>query len=153
MLQHDLLIFAAMDRNNSALAFMAIIAGKEARCQHSSSHFAGSQWPGLLEVRGLTCPSWERPGHTHLDEVVGDVLGLQAVHSLGCCLGYIHPGVVWLQLTEVSKEMSRFFEERCGMTRKHLPIKTRKTRTSLFLCFLPKGDKCSSWPINSCSSS
>lgn len=63
------------------------------------------------------------PGCAHLDEVVSDVLGFEAVHSLGCCLCHVNPGVIWLQLTEVSKEVSCFFKERCRMARKHLQTK------------------------------
>lgn len=73
------------------------------------------------------------PGHTHLDEVVGDVLRFEAAHSLGCRLCHIHPGVIWLQLAEIGEEVSRFFKERAGMTRKHL-----QTKTSLVLCPFPK---------------
>lgn len=62
-------------------------------------------------------------GHAHLDEVVSDVLRFEAVHSLGCRLCHVNPGVVWLQLTEVSKEVSCFFKERHRMARKHLQTK------------------------------
>lgn len=73
------------------------------------------------------------PGHTHLDEVVGDVLRFEAAHSLGRRLCHVHPGVIQLQLAEIGEEVSRFFKERCGMTRQHL-----QTKVSLVLCFFPK---------------
>lgn len=63
------------------------------------------------------------PGCAHLDEVVSDVLGFETVHSLGCRLCHVHPGVIWLQLAEVSKEVSCVFKERCRMARKHLQTK------------------------------
>lgn len=106
----------------------------------------------MSEVAGGNGPphsrvGWVRstPRAPHLDEVVSDVLRFQAVHSLGCCLCYVNPAVVRLQLTEVSKEVSRFFEERYGMTRKHLQIKTTDKNEFIFV-FLPQ-DECSSWPL------